>query len=102
MSSRNSSGSRPAACAISSAKLPEREHVEVVGDGAEPADADVRIRGSVLGADVGHVVRQIRQAEIELEAQGYLAFPSNVEAIGWNAERCSHAVGLPRPSTTAL
>jgi len=33
---------------------------------------------------------------------GSLAFSTNVEAIGWNAVRASHAVGRPFGSTVAL
>src|SRR5205085_11095922 len=46
-----------------------RQRVEVVADGAEPANPHVRVGRSVLGADVRDVVRQIDEAEIELEAE---------------------------------
>ena len=70
--------------------------------GAEPADAHVRFGRAVLGADVGDVVGHVGQPHVELEAQRLARVASNVEAIGGNAERCSHAVGLPFASTAAL
>ena len=68
ISSMNSSESRPRRLRQLVGEAVRGKRVEDVADGAEPADAHVRVGRAVLGADVRDVVGQVGQPEIELEA----------------------------------
>ena len=79
------------------------ERVVDVRHRAQPADADVVRRRSVLGAVFGMRYGRFDQAHAHLERGAVLvARESNVEAMGGKTLRCSQAVGLPLASTAAF
>ena len=98
----NSSESRRAACASSSAKLcaanawkmlqTERNQPMRTCAAAGPFSA------RMFAMSYGRSISPRSSSKLA----GSFTPAANVEAIGGKAERCSHAVGLPRPSTDAL
>ena len=102
MSSRNSSGSRPAACAISSAKLCAANAWKLLLTARNQPMRTCASAGPfsarMFGTSYGRSVSPRSSSKLS----GSRAPGANVDAIGGNADRCSHAVGLPRPSTDGL
>ena len=101
-SSQTSRGSAPRACGELVDEGADRERVEDVVDGAQPADAHVRGRLAGLGAHVRHREREVEHALLQVVEPG-LGRPAEQTAESAGT-RCGGATAttLPLASSPAV